>query len=377
MRDWFQEPEIRFLKLMSLVAVVAVLGAVAWVIIQALTLTSAVVLGIVVVAAATVWAILALCLETVHKGYAMIVERWGKHKATRKEGTYFLWPLIDRPKKIVWWYDAQGIDGTRRVLGTTARIDMREDMLDIPPAKVITKDKALVEIDVAAYIRIIDAEKVAYEVTEPLREIEVLVQTTLRNLIAAETLDHALRARDRINQELQRVLTSIATQWGIEVKRVEVQRIVPTPDVASALEQQLSAEMRRVATITTAHANREADKITAEGYRETRHLMAEADAESRKTLAQGEGIAIRTIAQALPAEGENEKAKHVVAMRYFETWKELVSGPSTKVVYMPYETSSILGLVGGIKEDDAGTRGRKHGQDLVAAERVLQQSGAR
>jgi regulator of protease activity HflC (stomatin/prohibitin superfamily) len=337
------------MKLMKYGAALVLLLSAIWLLkslVPGLTVAASIAAGVIALVA-LVWTTCRVLIRIVHEEQQMVIERWGKYRKTVGAGFHILWPW-DRPRKVVWWFEAEAIDGTRRFLGSTARIDTREDVLNMPPSKVITKDNALVEINAAVYIKIVDAKKVAYGATEPLREIELLVQTILRGFIAELDLDDALQGRQAIINRLNTDLKPLAADWGIDVLRVEVQTIIPSPDIENAMEKQLTAARLSRAALEGARANAEVEVIKAEAYQRSRALMAEADTSALRRQAEAEADAIKTLAGSLPPTGDPTRA--IVALRYIETWKQMISGSNTKVVYLPYETSPILGALAGIRE---------------------------
>src|SRR5881396_2183989 len=293
-------------------------------------------------------------IRVVQQAQTMIVERLGKYHKTLSSGINFVLPLIDRPRSVDWHQTIvtpAGDSYSRRF--RTERIDLRETVYVFPRQNVITKDNVVVEIDALIYSQI----------TDPVRApdaIEKLTQTTLRNVIGEMELDHVLSSRDTINAKLRAILDEATHKWGSKVSRVELKDINPPRDIRDAMEKQMRAERERRATIITADAERQSRILSAEGIRQSeintaegdkqaKILHAEAEAAARLKVAEAEAQAIERITAAIKGTG-GDPAQYLIAIRYIETLKEMVSGQNNKVVYMPYEATGVLGSLGGIRE---------------------------
>jgi len=240
------------------------------------------------------------------------------------------------------------------------RIDLRETVYDFPRQNVITKDNVVTEINAMLYFQVTDPVKAVYEIANLPEAIEKLTQTTLRNVIGELDLDQTLTSRDTINTKLREILDEATDKWGVKVNRVELQDINPPKDIRDAMEKQMRAERDRRAVILTAEGEKRSRILEAEGIREakinkaegekrSKVLMAEGQAEARVKVAQAEAEAIGLVTKAI-AESKGDPANYLIAVRYIETLKEMVSGKDNKVVYLPFEATGVLSSIGGIKE---------------------------
>ena len=239
-------------------------------------------------------------------------------------------------------------------------IDLREQVYDFPEQNVITKDNVTTRINALLYFQITDPVKAVYEIDNLPNAIEKLTQTTLRNVIGELELDETLTSRDTINAKLRVVLDEATNKWGVKVNRVELQDITPPESVRNAMEKQMQAERERRAKILTAEGEKtseilrsECDKESrinmAEAEKRTQILRAEGEAEAKRLQAQAEAEAIQKITDAIKGTDSNP-ASYMLAMKYIESLKEMVSGKDNKTIYLPYEATSILGSISGIKD---------------------------
>jgi len=300
-------------------------------------------------------------IRIVQQAQTMIVERFGKYHKTLTSGINLIMPWIDRPRSIDWHQTLvtpAGDSYSRRF--RTERIDLRETVYVFPRQNVITKDNVVVEIDALIYSQVTDPVRATYEIANLPDAIEKLTQTTLRNVIGEMELDHVLSSRDMINAKLRAILDEATHKWGAKVSRVELKDINPPRDIRDAMEKQMRAERERRATIITADAERQSRILSAEGIRQSeintaegdkaaKILHAEAEAAARLKVAEAEAQAIERITAAIKGTG-GDPAQYLIAIRYIETLKEMVSGQNNKVVYMPYEATGVLGSLGGIRE---------------------------
>ena len=298
-------------------------------------------------------------IRVVQQAQTMIIERLGKYHKTLASGINFVLPVIDRPRSVDWHQTIitpAGDSYSRRF--RTERIDLRETVYVFPRQNVITKDNVVVEIDALIYSQITDPVRATYEIANLPDAIEKLTQTTLRNVIGEMELDHILSSRDTINAKLRAILDEATHKWGSKVSRVELKDINPPRDIRDAMEKQMRAERERRATIITADAERQSRILSAEGIRQSEINTAEGDkqakilhaeAAARLKVAEAEAQAIERITAAIKGTG-GDPAQYLIAIRYIETLKEMVSGQNNKVVYMPYEATGVLGSLGGIRE---------------------------
>jgi regulator of protease activity HflC (stomatin/prohibitin superfamily) len=291
----------------------------------------------------------------------MVIERLGTYHRTLNSGINIIWPIIDMPRKIEWKYLRANLAGQSAVVQRSIdRIDLRETVYDFPRQNVITKDNVVIEINALLYFQITDPKRAVYEIVNLPDAIEKLTQTTLRNVIGELDLDETLASRDHINQKLKAVLDEATDKWGVKVNRVELQDIIPPKDIKEAMEKQMRAERDRRALILEAEGEKRSRILEAEGYRDAqinqaegdkraRILRAEGEAEGKIRVAEAESRAIELITETI-AKSNGNPSNYLVAIKYIETLKEMVSGKDNKVVYLPVETAGVLGSIGGIKD---------------------------
>src|SRR5438093_5829515 len=294
--------------------------------------------------------IVAKGIRIVQQAQTMIIERLGRYHRTLSSGVNLIIPIIDKPRAIDWHQvivTPAGDSFARHF--RTDKIDLRETVYVFPRQNVITKDNVVVEIDALIYSQITDPVRATYEIANLPDAIEKLTQTTLRNVIGEMELDHVISSRDTINAKLRAILDEATHKWGSKVSRVELKDINPPRDIRDAMEKQMRAERERRATIITADADKQARILAAEGVRQSeintaegdkqaRILHAEAEATARLEVAEAEAQAIERITAAIKGTG-GDPAQYLIAIRYIETLKEMVSGQNNKVVYMPYEAT--------------------------------------
>jgi regulator of protease activity HflC (stomatin/prohibitin superfamily) len=247
-------------------------------------------------------------------------------------------------------------------------IDMREQVVDVPPQEVITADNVVVSVDAVVYYEATDPQRLVYNIADFFTAITKLAQTNLRNLIGDMELDRALTSRDTINTQLREVLDDATDKWGVRVVRVEIQRIDPPPDIVSAMHAQMRAERDRRATVTEAKGYQEAAIARADGEQQAAVLSATGRREAAILDAQGDAEAIQLRAAAnklrltLLGEGEGAAAKarltgikeantnqHVLTIEYLTALERIGDGRATKLV-IPAEFSGLLGTVAAITE---------------------------
>lgn len=289
-------------------------------------------------------------IKVVKQSECMIIESLGSYTKTLKSGLNFLIPFIDRPRDI-FWVDVGGIY-------PTARIDLRETVLDIPQQAVITKDNVTIDIDALLYIQIIDPVKATYEIANLPIAVSQLAQTSLRNVIGEMDLDETLGSRDVINSKLKFILDEATDKWGTKVNRVELKNISPPRDIQNAMEKQMQAERERRAQVLEAEGDKQAKIHRSEGLRQEQINISEGEREARIKRAEGESEAIRMVAEAKKKAIEEVKAaignpelaaQFLVANNYIEEMGKFAQGEGDKV-YIPYESSTSLGALGSIKE---------------------------
>ena len=306
-------------------------------------------------------------LKIVQQAETMVIERLGRYHRTLRSGINILWPIFDRAKEIEWRYVQITPDGRQIIRKQNVnRIDLRETVYDFPRQNVITRDNVFTEINALLYFQITDPAKAVYEIANLPDAIEKLTQTTLRNVIGELDLDETLTSRDTINSKLRAILDDATDKWGVKVNRVELQDINPPQDIRDAMEKQMRAERDRRAVILEAEGQKRSKILEAEGTKESeinkaegqkraRILIAEGEAEARIKVAQAEAEALDKITSAISA-SKGDPANYLIAIRYIETLKEMVSGKENKVVYLPYEATGVLSSIGGIKDMLEGIR---------------------
>jgi regulator of protease activity HflC (stomatin/prohibitin superfamily) len=237
------------------------------------------------------------------------------------------------------------------------KVDMREQVVDVPPQEVITKDNATVTVDAVIYYEITDPVKVLYNVAQFRLATIKLAQTNLRNVIGDMSLDESLTSREKINARLRDVLDEATDKWGARVTRVELQRIEPPSDVTEAMHRQMKAERERRAVVLEAEGFKTAAILRADGEKQSKILqaegqaaaiqkVAEADQYRLLTVAEGEGQAIERVYSAIH---KGNPTKDLITIKYLEALAKVADGKATKL-FVPYEASGVMGSLGMIAE---------------------------
>lgn len=316
------------------------------------------ILGIIAVA---IIVLAAKGLVVVPQAETRIIERLGRYDRTLQSGLNIILPFIERPRPIQTRQTFTSNTGKQFALSRpTIRIDLREQVYDFPKQRVITKDNVTTEINALLYFQIMDPVKAVYEIDDLPNAIEKLTQTTLRNVVGELELDETLTSRDVINSKLRTVLDEATNKWGVKVNRVELQDITPPESVRNAMEQQMQAERSRRAEVTRAEGEKQSEILRSEGAKQAIINQAEAEkqqqilkaqglAEAKVLQAQAEATAIEKVAAAVLQSNTNP-ASYLLAVKYIETLRQMVSGKDNKTVYIPYEATNLLGSLGGIKE---------------------------
>jgi regulator of protease activity HflC (stomatin/prohibitin superfamily) len=279
--------------------------------------------------------VVARALKIVTQFEKGLVERFGRFDRLVDPGLRFIIPFIERLR----------------------RVDMREQVVDVPPQEVITKDNVVVTVDAVVYYQATDPVKLKYNVANFILAATKLAQTNLRNIVGELQLDEALTSRDMINTQLRQVLDEATDVWGTRVVRVEIQRIDPPPDITEAMHRQMKAERDRRATVTEAEGQKRGAILKAEGVKEARVLEAQGQAQAIKevaeaekfqklTVAEGEGQAIERVFKAIHT---GDPSPDLIAIRYLEALKAVADGKASKV-FIPMEMSGILSSIGAIRE---------------------------
>ena len=271
-----------------------------------------------------VFIIMATGIRIVRPWEKGLIERLGRYTRTVDSGLTIVIPFLE----------------------TMRKIDMREQVVDVPPQDVITKDNVVVEVDAVVYYEVTDPVKVAYNVTNFYTAATKLAQTNLRNLVGDLALDQSLTSRELINSKLREILDEATDKWGTKVTRVELQRIEPPADVTDAMHRQMKAERDRRAMILEAEGTKQSAILKAEGQAEAIRQVADAEKYQKIAIAQGESEAIETVFGAIH---KGNPTNDLIAIKYLETLGTIANGQATKV-FLPIEASGVLGSIGGIGE---------------------------
>ena len=235
------------------------------------------------------------------------------------------------------------------------KVDMREQVIDVPPQDVITKDNVMVNVDAVIYFQITDPTKVVYNVANFALASLKLAQTNLRNVIGDMELDSTLTSREKINIQLREVLDEATDKWGVKVTRVEIQKIDPPRDITDAMSKQMKAEREKRANILEAEGLRQAAILKAEGSKQSAILEAEGRGEAIRKVADAEKYQIEIVYTAIHS---GRPTNDLIAIKYLETLGKVADGKATKI-FLPLETSGVLGSIGGVaelfKEKEKGT----------------------
>ncbi len=281
-------------------------------------------IGIFIVLAFLILIVAARGLKIVRPWQKGLIERLGKYQRTADSGLSIILPFLERMIKV----------------------DMREQVVDVPPQGVITKDNVVVEVDAVVYYEVTDPIKVTYNVANFYIAATKLAQTNLRNLIGDLALDESLTSREVINTKLREVLDDATDKWGTKVTRVELQRIEPPDDVTAAMHRQMKAERERRAMILEAEGHKQSVILKAEGDAEAIREVADAEKYQKLTVAKGEAEAIENVYNAIH---NGRPTNDLIAIKYLEALVKIADGKATKV-FLPIEASGVLGSIAGIGE---------------------------
>jgi regulator of protease activity HflC (stomatin/prohibitin superfamily) len=274
-------------------------------------------------------------IKQVPQGYNYTVERFGKFVRTLRPGLNIIVPFVDR-------------------IGS--KLNMMEQVLDIPTQEVITRDNASVSADAVSFYQVLDAARAAYEVQGLQNAVVNLTMTNIRSVIGSMDLDEVLSKRDEINDRLLRVVDEATSSWGIKMTRIEIKDIAPPADLVQAMGRQMKAERDKRAQILEAEGKRQSEILRAEGDKQAQILKAEGEreaafrqAEARERLAEAEAKATEMVSEAI-AKGDVQAVNYFVAQKYVEALGKIASANNQKVILMPLEASAVLGSLAGIGE---------------------------
>ncbi|MDP3658867.1 SPFH domain-containing protein [Phenylobacterium sp.] len=274
-------------------------------------------------------------VKIVPQGREFTVERFGRYTRTLKPGISFLTPFVE---------------------GIGRRINMMEQVLDVPSQEVITKDNVGVKVDAIVFIQVIDAAAAAYRVTNLDFAITQLTMTNLRTVVGSMELDEVLSQRDQINSRLLGVIDEATSPWGVKVARIEIKDLQPPPDITNAMARQMKAERERRAVITEADGEKQAQITRAEGAKQAAILEAEGrreaayrDAEAREREAEAEAKATSMVSDAIGS-GNVNALNYFVAQKYVDAFAKLAESPNQKTVIIPAEMSALVGTIAGVGE---------------------------
>jgi regulator of protease activity HflC (stomatin/prohibitin superfamily) len=293
-------------------------------------------------------------VKTVPQGYDWTIERFGKYTQTLSPGLNLIVPYFDRVGR---------------------KINMMEQVINIPEQEVITKDNATVTVDGVAFFQVFDAAKASYEVANLEQAIIVLTMTNIRSVMGSMDLDQVLSHRDEINERLLRVVDAAVSPWGLKVNRIEIKDIVPPADLVEAMGRQMKAERVKRADILQAEGARQSEILRAEGAKQGQILQAEGrreaafrDAEARERSAEAEAKATQMVSEAI-AKGDVAALNYFIADKYIKAFGQLAESPNQKVIMLPVEAMGMLGSLAGIGEIAKATFGESAVSAAAAARR--------
>ena len=274
-------------------------------------------------------------VTVVRQGYQYTIERFGRFTYVARPGFNFIVPFFDRVGR---------------------RINMMEQVLDIPGQEIITKDNAMIAVDGVVFFQVLDAAKAAYEVSEIYVAIMQITTTNLRTVMGSMDLDETLSKRDEINARLLAVVDHATEAWGVKITRVEVKDIRPPADIVNAMGRQMKAEREKRAVILEAEGSRQSEILRAEGEKQGQILQAEGrreaafrDAEARERAAEAEARATQVVSEAI-ANGNAQAINYFIAQKYVDAVSQFATSPNAKTILFPVEATQLIGTLGGIGE---------------------------
>ncbi|MFC4294106.1 SPFH domain-containing protein [Novosphingobium tardum] len=291
--------------------------------------------GFLIALVALVVVFLLMGVRVVRQGYVYTVERLGKFTLAAQPGLHLIVPFIDR---------------------VGHKVNMMEQVLDIPGQEIITRDNAMVGVDAVVFFQVLDAGKAAYEVANLYLAIMQLTTTNLRTVMGGMDLDETLSKRDEINARLLSVVDHATSPWGVKITRIEVKDIRPPADIVNAMGRQMKAEREKRANILDAEGLRASEILRAEGEKQSQILQAEGrreaafrDAEAREREAEAEAKATQMVSDAIAASGA-QALNYFIAQKYTEAVSEFARSPNAKTILFPVEATQLIGTLGGVGE---------------------------
>ncbi|MFV0643270.1 MAG: SPFH domain-containing protein [Sphingomonadaceae bacterium] len=278
---------------------------------------------------------LMMAVRVVRQGYVYTIERLGKYTLAAEPGFHLIIPFVDKVGR---------------------KINVMEQVLDIPGQEIITRDNAMVGVDAVVFFQVLDAGKAAYEVANLYAAIMALTTTNLRTVMGAMDLDETLSKRDDINARLLSVVDHATSPWGVKITRVEIKDIRPPLDISEAMARQMKAEREKRAEILEAEGQRASEILRAEGQKQSQILAAEGrreaayrDAEAREREAEAEARATQMVSDAIAGSGV-QAVNYFVAQEYTKAIGKFATSPNAKTILFPVEATQIMGSLGGIAE---------------------------
>ncbi|TCQ00710.1 SPFH domain-containing protein [Sphingomonas sp. PP-F2F-A104-K0414] len=274
-------------------------------------------------------------IKIVHQGYQYTIEHFGRFTTVARPGFNFYPAFFYRVGR---------------------KVNMMEQVIDIPGQEIITKDNAMISTDGVVFFQVLDSAKAAYEVSDLYQALLQLTTTNLRTVMGSMDLDETLSKRDEINARLLNVVDHATTPWGVKITRVEIKDIRPPADIVNAMGRQMKAEREKRANILDAEGSRASEILRAEGQKQARILESEGrkesafrDAEARERAAVAEASATRAVSQAIE-EGGAQAINYFIAQKYVEAIGKFATSPNAKTILFPVEATQLMGTLGGIGE---------------------------
>src|SRR5215210_2531152 len=276
-----------------------------------------------------------ISIKIVHQGFRYTIEHFGRFVRVARPGFNFYMPFFYRVGR---------------------KVNMMEQVLDIPGQEIITRDNAMVAVDGVVFFQVLDAAKAAYEVSDLYTAIMALSTTNLRTVMGSMDLDETLSKRDEINARLLSVVDQATETWGVKITRVELKDIRPPSDIVNAMTRQMKAEREKRAAILESEGMRQSEILRAEGEKQAKILQAEGlkeaafrEAEARERSAEAEAAATKSVSDAIEG-GSTQAINYFIAQKYVEALGKFATSPNAKTILFPVEATQLMGTLGGIGE---------------------------